>query len=92
MRDEIGENLSAGIGEGIESGIPDVISDVRSAMVDLNNGIQASVNPIINPTANSNPLYISIDKFYNKRDQDIQSIAEELEYYRKNSALARGGQ
>lgn len=92
MRDEIGENLSAGIGEGIESGIPDVISDVRSAMVDLNNGIQASVNPIINPTANSNPLYINIDKFYNKRDQDIQSIAEELEYYRKNSALARGGQ
>ena len=92
LKNEIGYNLSAGIGEGIESGIPDVISDVRSAMVDLNNGIQASVNPIINPTANSNPLYINIDKFYNKRDQDIQSIAEELEYYRKNSALARGGQ
>jgi len=92
MRDEIGKNLSAGIGEGIETGIPDVIKDVNNAMVDLNNGIQASVNPVINPTANSNPLYITIDKFYNKREQDIQSLAEELEYYRKNSALAKGGQ
>ena len=92
MRDEIGKQLTAGIGEGIEEGVPKAIKDVNAAMVDLNNGIQASVNPIINPTANSNPLYINIDKFYNKRDQDIQSIAEELEYYRKNSALAKGGQ
>lgn len=92
MRDEIGKQLTAGIGEGIEDGVPQAIKDVNAAMVDLNNGIQASVNPIINPTANSNPLYINIDKFYNKRDQDIQSIAEELEYYRKNSALAKGGQ
>lgn len=92
MRDEIGKQITAGIGEGIEDGVPKAIKDVNAAMVDLNNGIQASVNPIINPTANSNPLYINIDKFYNKRDQDIQSIAEELEYYRKNSALAKGGQ
>lgn len=92
MRDEIGKQLTAGIGEGIEAGVPKAIKDVNDAMVDLNNGIQASVNPIINPTANSNPLYINIDKFYNKREQDIQAIAEELEYYRKNSALAKGGQ
>lgn len=92
MRDEIGKQLTAGIGEGIEVGVPQAIKDVNEAMVDLNNGIQASVNPIINPTANSNPLYINIDKFYNKRDQDIQALAEELEYYRKNSALATGGQ
>ena len=91
MRDEIGKQLTAGIGEGIEEGVPKAIKDVNAAMVDLNNGIQASVNPIINPTANSNPLNLYIDKFYNKRDQDIQSIAEELEYYRKNSALATGG-
>ena len=91
MKKEIGFNIVAGVGEGIEDGIPNVLDDVKSAMVDLNNGIQASVNPVINPTANSNPLYINIDKFYNKRDQDIQSIAEEIEFYRKNAALAKGG-
>ena len=92
MRDEIGLQLTAGIGEGIEKGIPKAIQDANTAMMELNDGIQASVNPIINPTANSNPLYINIDKFYNRRDQDIQAIAEELEYYRKNSSLATGGQ
>lgn len=92
MRDEIGLQLTAGIGEGIEKGIPKAIEDANTAMMELNDGIQASVNPIINPTANSNPLYINIDKFYNRRDQDIEALAEELEYYRKNSSLAIGGQ
>lgn len=91
MEDEIGTNLTAGIVEGMEDGIPKAIRDVNAAMADLNNGIQTSVNPIINPTANSNPLYITIDKFYNNRDTDIQELAQELEFYRKNTALAKGG-
>lgn len=91
MRDEIGINLSKGIGVGIEEGIPDVIKQVDNAMTDLNNGIQSSVNPVINPTANSNPLYLTIDKFYNNRDTDIEQLAQELEFYRKNTALAKGG-
>ena len=91
MEDEIGTNLTAGIVEGVEEGIPKAIRDVNAAMTDLNNGIQASVNPVINPTANSNPLYITIDKFYNNRDTDIQELAQELEFYRKNTALAKGG-
>ena len=60
-------------------------------MVDLNNGIDGSLNPTINPTANSNPLIIQIENFNNTRQQDVQALAEELEFYRKNSALARGG-
>ena len=91
MEDEIGTNLTAGIVEGMEDGIPSAIKEVNRAMTDLNNGIQASVNPTINPTANSNPLYITIDKFYNNRDTDIQQLAQELEFYRKNAALAKGG-
>lgn len=91
MEDEIGTNLTAGIVEGMQDGIPSAIKEVNRAMTDLNNGIQASVNPTINPTANSNPLYITIDKFYNNRDTDIQQLAQELEFYRKNAALAKGG-
>lgn len=91
MRDQVGIQITRGIGVGIEKGIPEVISDVQNAMVDLNNGIQASVNPVINPTANSNPIYLNVDKFYNNRQQDIQALAEELEYYRRRSSLATGG-
>lgn len=91
MSKEVGQNLTAGIAMGFEKGIPETIRDVNNAMANLNNGIQSSLNPTINPTANSNPLIIQIDNFNNTRNQDIQALAEELEFYRKNSALARGG-
>ena len=87
MRDEVGKNLGLGIVEGIN----DTISDVENAMSNLSSKVEASVNPTINPTANTNPLIINIDKFYNNRQTDIQQLAEELEFYRKNSALAKGG-
>ena len=91
MEDEIGTNLTEGIVEGMENSIPKAIKEVNAAMTDLNNGIQASVNPTINPTANTNPLYLQIENFYNNRDTDIQTLAQELEFYRKNAALAKGG-
>lgn len=87
MREQIGENL----GLGIVAGINDTVGDVEEAMSNLSNKVEASVNPVINPTANSNPLYITIDKFINNRGTDVQQLAEELEFYRKNSALAKGG-
>ena len=87
MHDEIGVNLALGVAEGINDTIP----EVNKAMSSLATGVDASVNPTINPTANTNPLYITIDKFYNNRETDIQQLAEELEFYRKNSALAKGG-
>lgn len=92
MRDQIGLNLGLGIGEGFEDSIPETLKDVDRAMGELNSGIQASVNPVINPTANTNPLIIQIENFNNNRESDIQSLAQELELYRKNSALVRGEQ
>lgn len=50
MRDTIGLNITAGIGEGIEEGIPQALRDVDAAMKQLNAGIEASVNPTINPS------------------------------------------
>ena len=77
--------------EGLAIGINDTIPEVEKAMSSLAGGVEASVNPTINPTANTNPLYITIDKFYNNRETDVQQLAEELEFYRRNSALAKGG-
>lgn len=49
MRDTIGFNITAGIGEGIEEGVPKALQEVDAAMKQLNAGIEASVNPTINP-------------------------------------------
>lgn len=87
MEKQVGENLGLGIAEGINN----TVSDVENAMKGLTNKVEASVNPTINPTANSNPLIIQIENFNNTRGTDVQALAEELEFYRKNSALAKGG-
>ena len=87
MRDEIGQNLGLGLAEGIL----DTQKDVDKAMSQLSSGIESSVNPTINPTANSNPLIIQIENFNNTRESDIQALAQELEIYRRNSALVKGG-
>ena len=76
---------------GNVEGINDTVSDVEKAMSNLSSGVEASVNPTINPTANSNPLYIMIDKFINDRETSVQQLAEELEFYRKMTATAKGG-
>ena len=79
------------LGEGLALGIEDTMPMVENAMSNLSSGVEASVNPTINPTANTNPLILNIDKFYNNRETDVQQLAEELEFYRRNSALAKGG-
>lgn len=87
MKEQIGENLGLGIAEGID----DTVINVERAMKGLSKKVETSVNPIINPTANSNPLIIQIENFNNSSGTDIQALAQELEFYRKNSALAKGG-
>lgn len=91
MRDTIGLNITAGIGEGIEEGIPGVLKDVNGAMRELTSGVESSINPTINPSVNTSPLIINIGNFNNTRSQDVQAFAHELELYRRNVANARGG-
>ena len=92
MRDEIGENIALGIAEGIEDGVPEALADVDTAMSQLNSGVKASINPVINTNANTSPLIINIQNFNNNNDTDIQALAEKLEYYRRNVALSIGGE
>ena len=87
FREEIGKNLGLGLVEGIE----DTENMVDTALSKLANGMEASVNPTINPQANSNPIIIQIENFNNTRQSDIEQLAQELEFYRKNAALAKGG-
>ena len=87
FREEIGKNLGLGLIEGIE----DTENMVDTALSKLANGMEASVNPTINPQANSNPIIIQIENFNNTRQSDIEQLAQELEFYRKNAALAKGG-
>lgn len=87
MRDQVGLNLGLGVAEGINKSV----GTVKKAMGNLSAEVETSVNPIINPTANSNPLILQIANFNNTRTTDVQALMEEAEFYRKNTATAKGG-
>ncbi|HBV85757.1 MAG TPA: hypothetical protein DEF42_03660 [Desulfosporosinus sp.] len=102
MRDQVGIM----IGKGMAVGIDDSISDVKAAMARLNRNIiaDAEITSSTNVTrrglvnkdratttapGKSGPLFV-VENLYNNRPQDMQAIAEEFEFYRKQAGVARG--
>ena len=51
------------------------------------NGKNKNNSTIIN---NDNGTTLKIEKFYNNRSQDVQGIAEELEFYKQKYSMAKG--
>lgn len=77
MRDTIGFNISAGIGEGIEEGIPQALKDVDVAMKKLNTGIEASVNPTINPSMTYESNYNLMAAAMKEALQDMDIVLDD---------------
>ncbi len=69
----------------------DMMSQYNNALSGLKGQVETSINPTINPQANTNPLYIQIENFNNNRNSDVQSLAQELEFYRREASQSRGG-
>ena len=80
MRDTIGVQISAGIGEGIEEGIPQALKDVDVAMKQLNAGIEASVNPTINPSVSYDTNYRLMASAMKEALQDMDIVMDDEKY------------
>ena len=77
MRDVIGFNITAGIGEGIEEGVPNALRDVDMAMKQLNAGIEASVNPTINPSVALETNYSMMARAVREALQDMDVVMDD---------------
>ena len=77
MRDTIGLNITAGIGEGIEEGIPKALKDVDFAMKQLNAGIEASVNPTINPSVTYETSYNMMARAMKEALSDMDVVMDD---------------
>lgn len=95
MEEQVGLNLGLGVAEGIEGSI----KAVNSAMTDLSDAAVATVKPELNigdvtnegTTAGTiTPIYLTIEEFINNREMDIQSLMNEIEFYRRKEAMAGG--
>ena len=86
-------NEASMLGEDVANAMSgqDMMNEYNNALTRLKGQVDASLNPTINPQANLNPLYIQIENFNNNRNSDVQSLAQELEFYRRESAQSRGG-
>lgn len=80
MRDTIGMQITAGIGEGIEEGVPKALKDVDVAMKQLNAGIEASVNPTINPNISYDTNYRMMAEAMKEALQDMDIVMDDEKY------------
>lgn len=93
----IGENMGEGIGVGFEDAMNGVENDMKKAIptsfdVDTTiTGLSNKSSMASGQKAQGSPLMVTIQNFFNNREQDIEQLAYELEFYRQRVAYAKGG-
>lgn len=93
----IGENMGEGIGVGFEDAMNGVEKDMKKA-IPTSFDVDANITSLTNKPSmasgqktQGSPLMITIQNFFNNREQDIEQLAYELEFYRQRVAYAKGG-
>lgn len=92
------ENETENIKKSMEKDLSELVSKMQMTVdhevVTTTAGVVASRNALTSSTVtnnNDNGLNVNIENFNNTKSQDIQSLMEELEFYRKQNSLAKGG-
>lgn len=92
------ENETENIKSSMEKDLSQLVSKMQMTVdhevATTTAGVVASRNALTSSTVtnnNDNGLNVNIENFNNTKSQDIQSLMEELEFYRKQNSLAKGG-
>ena len=91
------DNKSKALKEKMASMIsaPDLSSKVDIGLQSINSksaGTQGNTTTTNNNTTTNNSNFtLRIDKFVNEREQDIERLVEEIEFYRQKQLTAKGG-
>ena len=88
---EIGDYMAQGVGQGFTGRMTDVTGDIAAAMP-----TRESVLPAVAGTSNSRSytygdINLYIDKVNNGNHRDVEILAKELEFYRRQQTGGRGG-
>lgn len=93
----IGENMGEGIGVGFEDAMNGVENDMKKA-IPTSFDVDTTITGMSNKSSmasgqktQGSPLMVTIQNFFNNREQDIEQLAYELEFYRQRVAYAKGG-
>jgi tape measure domain-containing protein len=97
--EEVGQWIPKGISVGIDANtksVSDSLNKVKTMAKSMNLQYEYGLGAIdaskktVNTTVNS-PINLTIEHFENKSDTDIKGIVSKMEYYRRQLALAKGG-
>lgn len=80
-----------GDGQGImaEAGSPELITMLNGKAI-VRPLTSTDRKQVLNTNNNNSSMSLNIENFYNNRNQDVQALAEELEFYRQVHAKAKG--
>lgn len=95
FRDIVGKNLALGIEEGFNDQMKYVSEEMAKSIpasftTSINGEISGNGQSSKQTGTGNGSIMLNIERFYNNRKQDIQSLAEELEFYRLQAAAAKG--
>lgn len=88
------ENIKSSMEKDLSQLVSKMQMTVDHEVATTTAGVVASRNTLTSSTItnhNDNGLNVNIENFNNTKNQDIQSLMEELEFYRKQNSLAKGG-
>lgn len=89
------ENIKSSMEKDLSQLVSKMQMTVDHEVATTTAGVVASRNSTLSGSTvtnnNDNGLNVTIENFNNTKSQDIQSLMEELEFYRKQNSLAKGG-
>ncbi|MDD2199787.1 MAG: phage tail tape measure protein [Bacteroidales bacterium] len=99
LADEVGQWIPKGISVGIDANADSVknsLDKVKSLTTGMGQSYQYGLGAVSNSkTTNTNtynsPININIKEFNNTRNQDVKEFVKEIEFYRKQVVIAKGG-
>jgi len=88
---EIGDYMAQGVGVGFTGRMKDVTSDIASALPTGNNLVPAMAGANNSRSYSYGDINLFIDRVDNGNGRNIETLARELEFYRRQQAGGRGG-
>ena len=88
---EIGDYMAQGVGVGFTGRMKDVTSDIASALPTGNNLVPAMAGANNSRSYSYGDINLFIDRVDNGNGRSIETLARELEFYRRQQTGGRGG-
>ena len=91
VTEEMGDFMAQGVGVGFVNRMKTVTRDIVDALPDFNAGAKLAIAGAGNQSVSYGDINVFIDRVDNGNGRNIEIMAKELEFYRRQQTSGRGG-